>query len=194
MKTIVCSLILSCMAFTVCSQNDSLYRYDATTENPYGLPNPDAPDQIKDFDPLIGKCNCRSVSRSAGQPWSDRIVMTWRFKYIMNGYAVQDETFKADDGYSGSIRVFNTDSAYWQVHYFDTGSTPDVLPVWTGSKTEDGSIILYRPSPRPDGMEGFYRITFFNISESGFDWIGEWVDEEETMRYPLWKIFCEKSN
>jgi hypothetical protein len=41
-------------------------------------------------------------------------------------------------------------------------------------------------------MDGKYKITFYNISKRGFDWLGEWVTPDETIMYPTWKIFCKK--
>lgn len=174
------------------SQNLATYRYEPTDENPFGLPHPDAPQQIKDFAPLIGECDCQSVARNPDQTWQEPIDMVWRFKYIMNGNAVQDETLKADGKHSGSIRQFIADSTKWYVHYYSSGQPSTTLPAWEGGKTEDGKIILYRPQKAPNGMEGSFKITFYDISQSGFKWLGEWVDSTETVSFPTWKIDCTK--
>ncbi|MCI4668823.1 MAG: hypothetical protein MRZ79_11870 [Bacteroidia bacterium] len=185
--------IISILLLGICLEvNAQVYPYEASPNAPFGLPNPNTPAQIKDFQALIGECNCKSLARGADQSWGDTTAMIWRFKYIMNGKAVQDETLKADGTHSGSIRQFNADSAKWYVHYYTTGSTPNSLPTWEGGKMEDGKIILYRPNKAPNGQEGFYRITFYDIDKKGFKWIGEWVDTKETIEYPLWKIFCKK--
>jgi len=60
-------LLLSLIIITVAS---------AQTENepskafPYGQPHPDAPEQIKDYEPLIGKCYCKSTSRKQDGTWN----------------------------------------------------------------------------------------------------------------------------
>ena len=41
-------------------------------------------------------------------------------------------------------------------------------------------------------MEGYYRLTFYDMTEKGYEWIGEWVDKAETIVYPTWKISCLK--
>lgn len=117
--------------------------------------------------------------------------MTWSFKYIMNGLAIQDETLKADGAHSGSIRQFNSDSSKWYVHYYSSSVIPVTLASWEGNKVQD-KIILYRAQKAPNGFDGFYKITFYNMDETGYDWLGEWVNADETIRYPTWKIFCEK--
>jgi len=171
------------------SQNE----YSVSDTNPYGLPNPEAPEEIKDFENLIGKCNCKSETRKQDQTWADPIDMTWEWKYIMNGMAVQDETIKSDGKHSGSIRQFIADSSKWYVHYYSSGTPTTTLPTWEGGKKENGNIVLYREQKAPNGMEGFYRLTFYDISDLGYKWIGEWVDKTEKIAFPTWKIDCKKA-
>ncbi len=61
-----------------------------------------------------------------------------------------------------------------------------------GDKTEKGDIVLYRDSTAPDGTEGFYRLTYYEINDEGFKWVGEWTDKSESIVYPTWKISCKK--
>ena len=145
---------------------------------------------ILDFAPLIGECNCKSVSRNADQTWAEPVDMVWRFKYIMNGMAVQDETLKKDGRHAGSIRQFIPDSTKWYVHYYSSAAPSTTLPAWEGNKTEEGKIVLYREQKAPNGMEGFYRLSFYDINAKGFKWIGEWVDKTESVIFPTWKIDC----
>lgn len=167
--------------------------YEPSNKYPFGRLNPEAPKQTADFAPLIGTCTCRSVMRVDQNTWADTLTMVWTFKYIMNGMAVQDETFKEDGTYAGSIRQFNADSAKWYVHYYSFPSVVSTLPSWSGNKMTNGDILLYREQKAPNGLEGYYRITFSNISQGGYDWIGEWVNLDETIVYPTWKIFCSKN-
>lgn len=159
----------------------------------FGKANPNAPEQIKDFEALMGKCNCKSVSRNPDQSWAEPIDMTWEWKYIMDGMAVQDETIKADGKHSGSIRQFIADSSKWYVHYYSSGAPTTTLPTWEGGKTNDGNIVLYRDQKAPNGMEGFYRLTFYDISDKGYKWIGEWTDKTEKVTFPTWKIDCKRN-
>jgi hypothetical protein len=140
---------------------------------------------------MIGEYQCKSTARNPDGTWAYEIDMTWRFKYIMNGIAVQDETLKADGGHSGSIRQFNSDSSKWHVHYYSSKGIPKTLPAWEGIK-EVGKTVLYKEQKAPNGMDGFFRLTFYDISETGYKCIGEWVDKSETVIYPTWKINCER--
>ena len=168
------------------------YVNEPSEEYPYGRPHEDAPDQLADFAPLIGICDCQSISRNPDGTWADTTLMEWKFTYIMDGWGIQDETLKEDGKHSGSIRQYNADSSQWYVHYYSSNFVSPTLSSWAGEKNEEGDIILYREQTAPNGMEGYYKINFLNIREEGFDWLGEWVNEDESIRYPTWKIYCNK--
>ncbi len=184
------SILFIFISFNAHSQRQ--YDFEPSKEFPYGKINPNAPEQLVDFAPLIGKCECTSESRNPDQTWAKPIKMTWKFKYIMNGMAIQDETLKEDGKHSGSIRQFNKDSLKWYVHYYSSGSPVSVLPAWEGTKKTEGNIVLYRKQKAPNGMDGFYRLTFYAINDKGYKWIGEWVNKDETIAFPTWKISCVK--
>lgn len=190
-KGILLAGLLLGLAITLFSQKGS-YAFEPSSDHPFGLPNPDAPEQLMDWADLIGECACQSLSRNPDGTWQDTVAMKWRFKYIMNGWGVQDETLKADGTYSGSIRQYNPDSSAWYVHFYSSAGATPVLSAWEGNKREDGQIILYRDQMAPNGMEGDYKITFSEISADGFNWTGEWVNKGETFAYPTWYIWCKK--
>lgn len=165
--------------------------YSVSPENPYGKLNPEAPEELADYAPLIGTCDCVSTLRNQDGTWPESENIVWKWTYIMDGTAVQDETYKPDGSHGGSIRQFIADSSKWYVHYYSNRMPTPALPAWEGGKRGD-SIVLYNEQKAPNGMEGYYRIIFNNINEMGFDWLGEWVDTTESFRYPTWKISCKK--
>lgn len=167
--------------------------YEPSQTNPYGLQNPEAPEQLDDFKPLIGLCDCVSERRNQEGGWAEPVKMTWKYKYIMNGMAIQDETLKADGAHSGSIRQFNADSLKWYVHYYSSLTPTPTLSSWEGVKNNDGKIILYKPQKAPNGTDGFSRLTFYDISKTGYKWIGEWVDTSESIVFPFWRIACTRT-
>jgi ketosteroid isomerase-like protein len=193
MKYVILTLLqLACCA-TSYSQSTTSYAFEPSPEHPFGLPNQAAPPQLLDFAPLIGECDCTSVSRNADQTWAEPVAMTWRFKYILNGMGVQDETLKADGTYAGSIRQFNADSSRWYVHYYTSVAAAPTLPAWEGNRVDTtGKIILYRDQAAPNGTPGWYKISFYEVNEAGFKWLGEWVNKDESFVYPTWKIDCKK--
>ncbi len=187
MKTL--TLILALLGQFICLAQ---YSYEVSAENPFGKLNPEAPPQTGDFAELIGTCECKSVTRIDQNNWADTVSMSWTFKYIMNGWAVQDETLKEDGGHSGSIRQYNSDSSSWYVHYYASTTPTTTLSSWEGNREAEGNMVLYRDQKAPNGWDGDYRLTFSDISESGFNWAGEWVSKDRTIIYPTWRIFCEK--
>ncbi len=188
MKSIILLPIILLFSYPLVAQ----YNYSVSEENPFGKLNPNSAAEVSDYEMLIGESNCISTSRAPDQTWNPEVKMLWRFKYIMNGMAVQDETLKEDGIHSGSIRQFNADSSTWYVHYFTSGSVPSRFPVWKGGKNDDDEIILYNRQAAPNGADGFYKIRFFDITESSFEWIGTWVNTNETVQFPTWKISCQK--
>lgn len=177
----------------ITSSTFAQYSYEATEKFPYGQPNPEAPEQIKDFEPMIGSCNCKSTTRKQDGSWNQSEDIIWKWTYIMNGTAVQDETLKPDGGHSGSIRQFIKDSSKWYVHWYSSKTPSTTFPVWEGNKKED-KITLYREQKAPNGTDGFFRLTFYDMSKTGYKWIGEWVDKAETIVYPTWKIECTRDD
>jgi ketosteroid isomerase-like protein len=184
-------IFLLSLLFPVALMAQSTYIYEPSSLHPYGSLNPEAPKEVADFAPMIGVCDCLSSARKADRTWGEPQKMTWTFKYIMNGMAVQDETLKEDGSHSGSIRQFIADSSKWYVHWYSNTTPSTILPTWEGNKRGD-SIVLYRDQKAPNGMDGKFRLTFKNISENGFNWIGEWVDLTESVVFPTWKIDCVK--
>jgi len=183
--------ILFIISLSIKSQENINSSYETSDKYPFGRMNPEAPPQTADFAPLIGLCDCKSETRKADRTWAEPINMIWKWKYIMNGMGVQDETLKEDGKHAGSIRQYSKDSARWYVHYYTSAAIATRLSTWEGNKKGD-DIVLYKDQKAPNGMEGFYRLTFSNISDNGFDWIGEWVDKTEKVVFPTWKIRCTK--
>lgn len=189
MKKKYLSIIVILISFSTFSQ----YNFEVSKENPFGKYNPIAPKALKDYEDLIGLCNCTSESRKPDGSWAEPINMIWRWKYIMNGMALQDETLKEDGLHSGSIRQYDTIIKQWNVHYYASASIPQTLSTWNGNKTEEGKIVLYKKQNAPNGTEGYFRLTFYDISKNGYKWIGEWTDLKENIVFPTWKINCLKT-
>ena len=188
MKTTVKILI-----FLISFSSFSQFKFDETKKHPFGKYNPKAPKQVQDYQELIGMSKCVSTSRNTDQTWAKPVKMTWEWKYIMNGMAVQDLTLKEDSRHSGSIRQYDEKKQEWNVHYYSIGAITSPLQTWKGNR-KNNKIVLYKKQNAPNGAKGFSRLTFYDISNKGYTWIGEWVDEKETVSFPFWKIECVKTN
>ena len=185
------AILMATFSFDLKAGND--YQFAPSTQHPFGKINTEAAEQLKDYEKLIGISHCKSSKRNKVQEWDAEIDMIWKFEYILNGLAVQDTTLKSDGTHSGSIRLYDKENQHWQIHYFSSvvNSKAQNLQMWTGGK-KGSDLVYYRENKAPNGMDGFYRLTFKDISDDGFNWAGEWVDFKETMSYPTWKISCKK--
>ena len=168
------------------------FKFEPSPEYPFGLFDPAFSKPGRDFHPLIGESSCLSLARIDKDNWADTTDMIWRWKYIMDGKGVQDETLHETGNHAGSIRQYIEDSVNWYVHYYSTKLPSTSLPAWEGTMKDSGDIVLYREQTAPNGMEGFYKIVFSDISYTSFNWIGAWVTPDESFSYPTWKIFCKK--
>ena len=175
---------------SVSAQSSDWQSYEPSEENPFGNINPDAAIQITDYRPMIGFCDCKNSRRGQDGTWPDTTDKVWLFEYALNGTAIQDHTWE-DGIYATSIRQFHVDSNVWVVSYSAFPGVSTKRGVWIGGKVGD-DIILEKPQKAPNGMDGISRLTFYNISDHGFDWKGEWVNDEQGIVFPFWKIWCKK--
>jgi hypothetical protein len=158
----------------------------------FGKPNPNAPAEITDYKELIGINDCTSQRRKADGTWPEPQKISWTFKYILDGMAVQDETYKPDGAHAGSIREYSKEDKKWYVHFYSTPSKASKqLSTWEGNRTGN-EMILLREQKAPNGADGYYKIRFYNISPEGFDWLGAWVSKDESVVFETWKIGCRK--
>lgn len=169
-----------------------LGKYDVSSKYPFGRKHPDAPPQIADYQPMIGKSSCTSTGRNKDGTWQKPIKMDWVFKYIMNGTAVQDETYKEDGSASGSIRQFDSKSGQWYVHFYNTLQQSAPLRYWAG-KREKNDIVLTRQQKSYSGKEGYTKLTFHGFKPKGFEWLMQWISADNKTVYAVRKISCVKS-
>ena len=134
--------LITTLLLLISSSTFAQYDYDASKTFPFGQANPNAPEQVKDFEPLIGKCNCKSTTRKQDGTWNEAEDIIWTWKYILNGMGVQDETLKPDGSNSGSIRQYIADSSKWYVHWYSSKTPSTTLATWEGNKKENGKGML----------------------------------------------------
>lgn len=175
-------------------QAQDLGPFGPAKKYPFGKVNPEAPKAVNDYEKLIGICDCTTVRRNPDQTWGDTTSMVWEWKYILNGTAVQDISYKGDGSASSSIRQYNSDSTTWYVTFFANNAANSVQRTWEGGTEENGDIVLFLPQKAPNGMDGFSRLTFQNITYDGFEWRGEWVDSSDQFKMLFWAIDCKKRN
>ena len=169
---------------------DNALLYERSDEHPYGRPNPAAPKEISQFAFMIGRNDCTESRRTpGGDEWVDG-KRTWDAWYTLDGYAIMDSG-RSGASTNGNLRVYDANKGQWFVTFF---SMPGYSSgIWSGGATETG-IELNQPQKAPGtDLDGFSRLTFSNISDEGFDWLGEWVSADGNIRFPFWRISCKRS-
>lgn len=184
----ILSLVLM-PVFAQLSPADS--QYEPNDLQPLGSYNPAAPEEVKQFDFMVNVCDCKSVNRNPDGTWQDTVAMVWMAKYILNGTAIQDYSWKAGGLASSSVRQYDTVSHQWVVTFFSFPGVSTSPGSWLGSWDDAGKkMVLSLPQKAPNGMEGNSVLTFSDISEKGFRWEGQWVKDDGSITYPFWRISC----
>lgn len=183
----VLTILVNSMACGQPKPNFNLGQYEANEAFPYGRLNPDAPPETKQFDFMVGTCDCQDSLQNPvdGQWYSFKTI--WNAKYIMNGYAIQDVGWNPIFSPT-SIRVFNTSKQLWEVTYFQMPNYQ--TGTWTGSKEGD-NMVMKKTTKGPNGASGESRLTFYDITESGFKWKSEFFGEDGSYTSG-WRIICTK--
>ena len=167
-------------------ENNLFNQFDASEKNKFGKLNPDAPEQTKQFNFMVGEFNCDDSMLVNGE-WVYSKA-TWNSKYILNGYAVED-TYR-NETYAGmSNRYFNTKKNKWDVYFF--GMPGEHFGLWEGEKVGDKMIM--RQKRKGQGNKDFESIlTFYDITDSSFKWKGGIKNIEKDTLIINWKISAKR--
>lgn len=156
--------------------------YDPNSDHPFGRVNPNAPDELQQFAFMIGEFDCED-ELLLNREWR-KMKAIWHANYTLNGYAIQDHY--RNEIYAGtSIRLYRPTQELWRVSFY--GMAGGHTGVWHGSRDGD-SIVLTSEQQAPDGSPVTSRLSFSNIREDGFDWLGERItaDGEATANWKIW--------
>lgn len=191
MHRLIQFLIVICLSGAVVAQNADqstkvtrplLNEYEGTSESPYGRLNPNAPPETAQFGFMVGTFDCTDRLREpkSGKWFESEAV--WSSRYILNGYGIEDR-YWSPIIVAQSTRIFDAKKKKWIVTYLQ--SIPSYQTgVWEGVK-EGNNMVMRRAFPNSES-----RLTFSNITETGFDWIGENVTKEKTTSG--WQISCKR--
>lgn len=155
----------------------TLGKYDPNPEYPFGRPNPKAPPELQQFAFMIGEFNTVEEIRQPDGTWK-RSYATWNGAYFLNGYGIRDYYWNEQEGFAtANLRVFDSKKGEWVVTFFTKPGFS--TGVWTGKKEEDKMVMW-----KGDETKGS-RLTFYNITKDGYEWIGESFKEGKVTAF--WK-------
>ena len=149
--------------------------YSPSPAFPFGRRHPDAPAELAQFDFMIGKFDCVDEIRQADGSRL-RFPAIWGAHYFLNGFAVQDEYWSPRFSTS-NIRVFDPDEGVWVITFFRMPGYQS--GVWKGGL--EGDRLVFRNGGRTSGPG----LTFYDITEDGFEWMSGGDD-------PGWTSSCKR--
>lgn len=160
------------------------------SDAPFGKLHPDAPPETEQWGQLAGTWDCTQFALVNGQ-WFSGWKATWAWRYILDGFAVQDVWHQAReqlpppiaqlprDFVGTNIRIYDREQQKWQITWFNNGQMAGGTssPVrYFEAEFIDDSIVMTPVDQPPDSPKS--RIVFHNISDDSFDWKSETLDED----------------
>jgi len=169
------------------------------SDSPFGKLNRKAPKETEQFGQLAGVWQCTNFAFVNGQ-WFSGWPAIWVWKYVLDGFAVQDLWFQKEENlpppsvslhrdYSGTnMRIYDTAKEKWEIMWFHNGLNSKGTPNGTSqfeAEFMDGQIIM---TPKNPGSGPLRRIVFHNITADSFDWESETSEDEGETWKPKFRI------
>ena len=167
------------LATIISSCNLQQKKSDADNKSQTKL-NPDAPKETELLGQLVGTWSIdQSIINSDGT-WGDRKRKAkWRWYYILDGQAIQDDWITFDslnnEVVTGTnIRIYNPEEKQWYMAWIDK----NVRRLATFTATNDsGKVIMDGTNAKGRHIKNI----FYNILKNSFNWKQEWtLDEGKT--------------
>ena len=158
-----------------------------------GKLNPDAPKETEQFGQFVGKWNAEQTIRNKDGTWSEKTLKAkWRWYYILDGHAIQDDWLSVDSTNTPqwvgtNIRIYNPEEKQWHMAWID--KTNRRLATFT-SIYENGIMTMDGTNAKGRHIKNI----FSNISKESFDWVQHWTFDEGKTWVEVARIHCTKNN
>jgi hypothetical protein len=156
-----------------------------------GKLNPEAPKETKQFGQLVGRWDAEQNIRNKDGTWSEKATKAeWRWYYILDGHAIQDDWFSSDSTnhlqwVGTNIRIYNPEEKQWHMAWID--KTNRRLAIFTAIY-ENGKIIMEGTNAKGRQIKNI----FSDITERSFNWTQQWTFDEGKSWVEVAKIHCTK--
>jgi len=186
-------LAVSLLFFISCNKSGDLSDKEKENEDDFqiGKLNPEAPPETKLMGQLAGSWDAEQTIIGKDGTWNGRKSKAiWRWYYILDGHAIQDDWISIDSlnrkkAVGTNIRIYNPDDKLWYMAWID--KTHRRLATFTATN-ESGNIVM-------DGTNSNGRHihnTFYNIKQDTFDWKQEWTFDEGKSWVEVARIHCTR--
>ena len=153
----------------------------------FGQVHPDAPPETRQFGRLVGVWRTEQEVRKQDGSWVPQPSGLWIWKYILDGFAIQDLWYQrkgevpAFTGVSGrpylltGLRIFDLKSGQWKVGWAANGGGRSPGADWgvLTAKQHDGQLILTGPPVESPQGRARQRVVFSDFTASSFRWTSE---------------------
>lgn len=159
-------------------------QYDPGPGQPWGQRSPQAPPETEQFAFMVGQFLCDDRI-----PQRDGTVLefqsTWNAHYFMNGTGILDHN-SGPQRSTSNVRLYDAATGQWRVTWFamPTYSTG----TWVGART--GETFVLNRDIVVNGSEAVSRLTFYHITDDGYDWKAETLLGEQVI--PGWMKSCRR--
>jgi hypothetical protein len=164
---------------------------DDLNNRPKNKLSPETPVETKLLGQLSGTWEAEQSFINRDGKWKNlKRHSKWKWYYILDGNAIQDDWIAIDSSgkeriVGTNIRIYNQEEKQWHMAWID--KTNRRLATFT-ALNENGAVIM-------DGTNASGRHiknTFFNISENEFDWKQEWTFDDGKSWVEVTKIQCRR--
>ncbi len=144
-----------------------------------------APPELAHFVKLVGEWSTTEEGlKPDGSAWQPSKGADWNFYWSFDGWGIRDDYIsppmsEAVDDESKrqrgtNLRIFNTSDKHWVM----TWLTPTLKePASFTAASTDEEIVMLSGVVNPQGF--WHRITFFDMTESSFEWKLEWSKDKD---------------
>jgi hypothetical protein len=147
------------------SPADRLAAHEPGPMQPFGSRNPEAVEEIAQYEFMIGEWRCDERFRQADGSWTENASLV-RSTYFLNGHGIMNQTFLPQSAAAMTYQ-FVVGESQWAI---TNASAPSFgKSEWIGHKVGD-TMIASRESTNPAGKRITLSITFLNIGPESFDW------------------------
>lgn len=156
-----------------------------------GTIHPAAPPETLQLGQLVGIWTAEQTVRESDGAWSQKKTHgEWRWYYILDGHAIQDDWMSRDGGeefhpIGTNIRIYNPSEKKWYMAWIDKNNR--TLAVFTAI-SENGNVVMTGTNAKGRVV----RNTFSNITGQSFEWVQEWTGDEGKSWFAVARIECKR--
>ena len=148
--------------------------------------HPNAPEQLAEFEFLLGKHNCEDVLTDLDGS-SRKLASTWVGRYVLDGHGIQD-SYTNGEFSATNIRTFDAEKNQWRVIY--VREPGGITGTWEGHAVSERNIVLERIFDW-QGEGAISRLVFEQRGPERFEWRSEY--ESGSNIYVDWTSSCTRA-